>query len=47
MELFEQNRACKLLGYDCIDELEAIREESLKKKESKPVQLNLFDMIHK
>lgn len=45
MELFEQNRACKLLGFDRIDELEAIREGSLQKKESKPVQLNLFDMI--
>lgn len=44
MDTFEQNRACKLLDFDRIDELEAIREERLKKEQNKPVQLSLFDM---
>lgn len=43
MDSFEQNRACKLLDFDRIDELEAQREENLKKEQEKPVQLSLFD----
>lgn len=34
----------KWLDFDRIDELEAIREERLKKEQNKPVQLSLFDM---
>lgn len=45
MEPFEQNKACKLLDFDRIDELEAIREENWKKKQEEPVQLSLFDMM--
>lgn len=44
MDTFEQNRACKLLDFDRIDELEAIREQKLKEEQDKPVQLSLFDM---
>ncbi len=44
MDFFEQNRACKLLDFDRIDELEEIREEKLKNKQEEPVQLSLFDM---
>lgn len=45
MEPIDQNRACKLIDFDRIDELEAIREENLKKEQEKPVQLSLFDMM--
>ncbi len=45
METFEQDRACKLLGFDRIDELEEIREEKIKEEQEKPVQLSLFDMM--
>ena len=43
MEPYEQERCCKYLDFDRIDELEAIREENLKKEQEKPVQLSLFD----
>lgn len=43
MDPFEQNRACKLLDWDRIDELEAMREEKLKEEQEEPVQLSLFD----
>lgn len=45
METYEQNKACKLLDFDRIDELEAIREVKLKEEQEKPVQLSLFDMM--
>lgn len=45
MESTEQHRACRLLDFDRIDELQAIREEKLKKEQEKPVQLNLFDIM--
>lgn len=45
MDSYEQNKACKLLSFDRIDELEAIREAKLKEEQEKPVQLSLFDMI--
>lgn len=45
METFDQNKACKLIGYDRIDELEKIREEKIKEEQEKPVQLSLFDMM--
>ena len=43
MEPYEQERCCKYLDFDRIDELEAIREENLKIEQEKPVQLSLFD----
>lgn len=45
MDLFEQNRACKLLDWDRIDELEAIREQKTKEEQAKPVQINLLDIL--
>jgi len=45
MDIYEQNKACKLLGFDRIDELEAVREEKIKEEQEKPVQLSLFDMM--
>ena len=45
MEPYEQERCCKYLDFDRIDELEAIREENLKREQEKPVQMNLFDMM--
>ena len=45
MDGFEQNKACKLLDWDRIDELEAIREQKIKEEQIKPVQINLFDMM--
>lgn len=45
LESIEQHRACKLLGFDRIDELEVIREAKLKEEQEKPVQLSLFDMM--
>lgn len=45
MDAFEQNRACKLLDFDRIDELEVIREQKMKEEQDKPVQLSLFDML--
>ena len=44
MDPFEQNRACKLLDFDRIDELEALRELQLKEEQRKPVQLEIFDI---
>lgn len=45
MDQFEQNKACKLLGYDRIEELEAARVQKVKEERKKPVQLTLFDMM--
>lgn len=45
LDLYEQNKACGLLTMDRIDELEAERQEKMKKEQDKPVQLSLFDMI--
>ncbi len=45
LEWIDQNRAYKLLDIDRIDELEAIREENLKKEQEKPMQLSIFDMM--
>ena len=45
MDQFEQKKACKLLGFDRIDELEAAREQKIKEEQKKTVQLNLFDMM--
>lgn len=45
MAPYEQEKCCKYLGFDRIDELEAAREENLKKEQEKPVQLSLFDMM--
>lgn len=42
MEEYEQNKVCKYLDFDRIDELEAIREEKIKEKREEPVQLSLF-----
>lgn len=42
MESYEQDRCCKYLSFDRIDELEAIREERLKEQALEPVQLSLF-----
>ena len=42
MEPYEQDRCCKYLDFDRIDELEAIREERLKEQALEPVQLSLF-----
>lgn len=45
MDSFEQNKACKLLGFERIDELEALREENLKAEQEKPTQMSLADFI--
>lgn len=45
LEYIDQNRAYKLLSLDRIDELEAVREEKIKKEQEKPVQMSIFDMI--
>ncbi len=45
MEFFEQNKACKLLSFDRIDELEAIREEKMKAEQEKPTQMSLADFM--
>ncbi len=45
MDAYEQNKVCKLLSFDRIDELETIREAKLKEEQEKPVQLSLFDMM--
>ena len=46
MESFEQNKVCKYLDFDRIDELEAIREQKLAKKESNPKQMSLEDFMN-
>lgn len=43
MDTFEQNRVCKLLDFDRIDELEELRERNL--TEVKPEQISMFDFI--
>lgn len=45
MDSFEQNKACKLLDFDRIDELEEIREKKLKEEQEKPVQMSLADFM--
>lgn len=45
MEAVDQNRACKLLSIDRIDELESMREENEQKEHEKPMQLSLFDFM--
>lgn len=45
MDLFEQNKACKLIDMDRLDELEEIRQQKIKEEQEKPVQLSLFDML--
>lgn len=45
MDSHEQNKACKLLDFDRIDELEAEREKKIKEEQEKPVQLSLFDIM--
>lgn len=46
MELFEQNKVCKYLDFDRIDELEAIREQKQEEQESKPKQMSLEDFMN-
>ena len=49
MEPYEQNKACKLLGFERLDELEVIREENrqrkLKEEQEKPKQVSIFDLM--
>lgn len=45
MDSFEQNKACKLLDWDRIDELEALREERMAKEQTKPQQISLEDFM--
>lgn len=45
MEFIDQNRACKLLDSDRIDELEELRQQKLKEEQEKPVQISMFDFI--
>lgn len=44
MDQFEQNRACKLISFERLDELEEIRQKKLKEEQEKPIQLSLFDL---
>lgn len=46
MDFFEQNKACKLLDWDRIDELEAIREECLVEEQNKPHQMSIEDFMN-
>jgi hypothetical protein len=45
MDTYEQNRVCKLIDLERLDELEEIRQQKLKEEQEKPVQLSLFDMM--
>ena len=45
LEKIEQNRACKLLDFDRIDELEAQRIENMQNQKSEPVQMSLMDYL--
>lgn len=45
MEPYEQQKCCKYLDFDRIDELEALREENIKKEQEKPVQLSFIDQL--
>lgn len=45
MEPYEQDRCCKYLDFDRIDELEAIREEKLAEQQNKPQQMSLEDFM--
>lgn len=46
MESFEQNKVCKYLDFDRIDELEAIREQKLADVKNKPQQITLADFMN-
>ena len=46
MESFEQNKVCKYLDFDRIDELEAIREQKIAEVQNKPQQLTLADFLN-
>ena len=45
MEWVDQNRACKLLDFDRIDELEELRQQKLTEAQEKPTQITMFDFI--
>jgi hypothetical protein len=45
MDTYEQNRVCKLIDLERLDELEEIRQQKLKEEQEKPVQMSLFDMM--
>lgn len=45
MDLYEQNKICKLLDFDRIDELETLRQQKIREEQEKPVQLSMFDMM--
>lgn len=45
MEPFEQNRVCKLISFERLDELEEIRQQKINEKQEEPVQLSMFDMM--
>ncbi len=45
MEFIEQNRACKLIGFERLDELEALRQQKQEEEKRKPRQLELSDFL--
>lgn len=46
LESIDQKKACKLLGFDRIDELEAIREEKMQEEQEEFVQISMFDQMN-
>lgn len=45
LEPFEQNRACKTLSLERIDELEMQRRQTIEEKKNEPVQMNIMDFL--
>ena len=45
MEFVDQNRACKLLDFARIDELEELRQQKLTEEQEKPAQISMFDFM--
>ena len=46
MDSYEQDRCCKYLDFDRIDELETIREQKLIEENNKPQQMSLSDLFN-
>ena len=45
MDSYEQDRCCKYLDFDRIDELEEIREKKMEEEQNKPQQMSLGDFM--
>ncbi len=43
LEQYDQDKACRMLGYERLEKLEEMRQQNMEKEKDKPVQISLFD----